>query len=92
MCNKSNFNEAMKKYAEYRRIEAEAKKEAEAIKSELIAFMQSENIDTLSGIEHKATYKPVASVRFDTKVFKLDQPELYDKYSRETVSNRFNFS
>lgn len=92
MCTKANYNETFAKYAEWRRIAEDAAKAADELKKEIIDFMKSENIDTLSGLEHKATYKAITSNRLDTKALKLDCPAIYDKYTRETKSNRFNFS
>lgn len=92
MCNKNNYNETMREYAEYIAIAEQAKQEAEKIKAELIAFMRSENIDTLQGNEHKATLKAVTTSRMDTKAFRLDDPATYEKYCRTTTTSRFNFN
>lgn len=92
MCNKNNFNEIMRNYAEYIAIANQAKEEAEKLKNELIEFMETEKIDTLQGNEHKATLKTIESNRFDTKVFKLDDPATYEKYCRKSTTTRFNFN
>lgn len=91
MCTKANYNETFKSLAEWIAIENQAADQVKALKQEIIDFMKSENIDTLQGIEHKATYKTVTSNRLDTKMLKVDNPEIYDRYTVESVSNRFNF-
>lgn len=104
MCTKANYNETFRKYAEWKVLAEQAAKAADDLKSEIITFMKSDefremkkelgdnDLETLTGLEHKATYKPITSNRLDTKALKLDRPEIYDKYTRETKSNRFNFS
>lgn len=92
VCNINNYNETMRNYAEYIAIANQAKAEAEKLKNELIEFMTSENLDILQGNEHKATLKTIESNRFDTKVFKLDDPATYEKYCRKSTTTRFNFS
>ena len=82
----------MKQYAEYIAIVNSAKQEAENLKNELIEFMEAENINTLQGNEHRATLKIIESNRFDTKVFKLDDPATYEKYCRKSTTTRFNFN
>lgn len=92
MCTKATYNDTFKQLAEWLAIESQAADQVKALKQEIINYMKSEDIETLQGIEHKATYKKVTSNRLDTKALKLDMPAVYDKYSRETKSNRFNFS
>ena len=91
MCTKATYNETFKQLAEWLAIESQAADQAKALKQEIIDYMVSEDIDTLQGIEHKATYKKVTSNRLDTKLLKVDNPAIYDKYTVESVSNRFNF-
>ena len=52
---------------------------------------------TLTGITIKSTclghtvsWKPVSTDRFDSKKFKEEEPELYAKYTKTTVSRRFS--
>lgn len=91
MCTKATYNDTFRQLAEWIAIESQAADQVKALKQEIIDYMKSENIDTLQGIEHKATYKTVTSNRLDTKLLKVDIPEIYDKYTVESVSNRFNF-
>lgn len=91
MCTKVNYNETFKQLAEWLAIESQAADQVKALKQEIIDYMKSEDIETLHGIEHKATYKTVTSNRLDTKLLKVDNPEIYDKYTVASVSSRFNF-
>lgn len=92
MCTMKDYDKVFASYAEYKRIEEAAKAEAEKLKAEIIELMKAEGLETLPGIEHKATYKQVITKRLDTKAVKLDLPAVYDKYAKETKSMRFNFS
>lgn len=49
-------------------------------------------IDSLTGTEHKASYKAVVSSRIDTTALKKDAPEIAAKYTRTTESRRFTFA
>lgn len=91
MCTKATYNNTFKQLAEWIAIENQAAEQVKTLKQEIIDYMKSEGIDTLQGIEHKATYKKVTSNRLDTKMLKVDNPAIYDKYTVESVSNRFNF-
>ena len=39
--------------------------------------------------KHKATYKLIKSIRFDSTAFKKDHEELYNQYRKETTTRRF---
>lgn len=91
MCTKATYDNTFKQLAEWIAIENQAADQVKALKQEIIDYMKSEGIDTLQGIEHKATYKKVTSNRLDTKMLKVDNPAIYDKYTVESVSSRFNF-
>ncbi|QJA09383.1 hypothetical protein HF520_10620 [Romboutsia sp. CE17] len=51
---------------------------------ELSLRMISENIES-NRKERKITWKKTSRISFDTKLFKIEEPELYEKYCR--VSN-----
>ena len=89
MCD---YNRVMKELAEYRRLKEETETMIEGLQDELKAYMMSENIDTLSGDEHKATYKVVTSNRVDTKLLKKEYPDIASKCSTATTTRRFTFS
>lgn len=71
-----NINEVMKELAEYTRIQEETTVIIDGLKDTIKNYMQENGLDTLSGNEHKATYKPVTTTRIDTTAFKKAFPSL----------------
>ena len=92
MCNKNNFNEVMKDLAELKAMKAELEAEISAKEDELKAYMTDAGMEVLQGVEHKATYKEVTSKRVDTKLVKMDYPEIVDKCMKVSTGMRFTFS
>ena len=92
MCNVNNYNEVMKDLAELKAMKAELEAEISAKEDEIKAYMQDGGIEVLQGIEHKATYKAVTSSRVDTKLVKMDYPEIADKCMKTTTGMRFTFN
>ena len=87
-----NTNEIMSSLAEYMRIADETAAIIDGLKDELKAIMQERNTDTLTGTEHKASYKAVVSSRIDTTAIKKELPEVAAKYTRTTETRRFTFA
>lgn len=88
----ANENAIFSEIAKYRLIIEQAKQELETLETEIKDAMAADGVEQITGNEHKTTFKQVKTNRFDSKAFKLDDPATYEKYTRETVSNRFNFS
>ena len=86
------INEIMKQLAEYQRISEETGAIIDGLKDELKAYMVANNLETLTGEEHKATYKAVTSSRVDTKALKSELPDIAARYMATTTSMRFSFS
>lgn len=89
MCD---YNSLFREYAQYMRVIDEAKKEAEKIKKKIIEGMDSDNIDEVSGVEHKAQYKTIVSNRFNQSAFKAAEPAKYAQYVKPAESKRFTFN
>jgi len=87
-----DVNGIFKELAEYNRIAEETAAVIEGLKDQLKEYMTAEKIDTLTGSEHKATYKPVISNRIDTKALKSDLPDVAKKYTVSSSSMRFVFA
>ena len=85
------INSKLSAYAETVNFIDELKKEAETLKAEILAFMESQNLTELNGTEHKATYKTIISKRFDSKALEKVNPALYNEFVKETETKRFNF-
>lgn len=88
-----DYNKAFAELASNKRMLEELKaivaEQEEAIKAQLVADGREEFI----GTEHKASYKPVISNKFDSKAFKADgYEELYKAYQKTSTSMRFNFA
>lgn len=91
--NKNEINAKFKELAELTRMSEELASEIESIKDELKAVMTEQNVDTLIGDEHKATWKEVTSNRFDSKAFKAaGHTDLYNAFTKPSTSKRFTFA
>lgn len=88
----SNINEIMKQLAEYQRIQEETTAIIDGLKDQIKGYMIAEKIDTLTGDEHRATYKEVTSSRIDTKALKNELPDIATRYTTTTSSMRFTFA
>ncbi len=86
-----NINETMRELAEYSRLADEIGATIENLKDNIKQYMQDNNIDTVTGTEHKATYKTVTGSRIDTTAIKKDLPEIAAKYTKTTATRRFTF-
>ena len=87
-----NINQIMSELAQYTRMQEEAAAMVESLKDQLKAQMQAAGVDTLTGDEHKATYKAVTSSRVDTTALKRDLPEIAAQYTKTTTARRFTFA
>ena len=82
----------MRELAQYTRLQEETAAIIDGLKDELKAIMQERNTDTLTGTEHRASYKAVVSSRIDTTAIKKELPEVAAKYTRTTETRRFTFA
>jgi len=87
-----NIDTIMRELAQYTRLQEETAAIIDGLKDELKAIMQERNTDTLTGTEHKASYKAVVSSRIDTTAIKKELPEVAAKYTRTTETRRFTFA
>lgn len=87
-----NIDSIMKELAEYTRMSEEISGHIEGLKDTLKQYMTENGLDTLAGMEHKATYKAVTSSRIDTTALKKDMPDIAAAYTKSTTSRRFTFA
>jgi len=87
-----NINEIMRELAQYTRLQEEAAATVEALKDQLKRYMNENQLDTLTGAEHKATYKTVTSSRIDTAALKKGHPDIAAAYTKQTETKRFTFA
>lgn len=86
-----NINETMRELVQYTRLQEEAAAMVEALKDQLKQYMSENQLETLAGDEHKASYKAVTSSRIDTTALKRDMPDIAATYTKTTVTKRFKF-
>lgn len=87
-----DINKLFAELAQYNRLAEETAAIIDGLKDTIKAYMTENGIDTLSGDEHKATYKSVTSSRIDTTAIKKDLPEVAARYSKTTTAKRFTFA
>ena len=87
-----NIDSTMKELAEYIRMGEEIAANIDALKDALKQYMRETGVDSLTGTEHKATYKAVTSSRIDTTALKKELPGVAAQYTRATETRRFTFS
>lgn len=87
-----NINEIMAELAQYKRLQEEAAAMVESLTDTLKQYMTENQLDTLTGAEHKATYKTVTSSRIDTTALKKALPEVATAYTKTTEIRRFTFA
>lgn len=86
-----NINKVMAELAQYTRLQEEAAAMVEAIKDQLKQYMNENQLETLTGNEHKVSYKTVTSSRIDTTALRRNFPEIAAQYTKTTESKRFLF-
>lgn len=68
----------------------EAEKEAEALKDEIKAEMTKRNTEELEAGRYVVRWTSVTTDRFDSKAFKVEMAEVYNRYVKQTKSRRFS--
>lgn len=87
-----NINEIMAELAQYRRLQDETTAIIEGLTHKIKQYMTENQLDTLTGNEHKATYKTVTSSRIDSTALKKAMPEIATAYTKTTETKRFTFA
>lgn len=87
-----DINGIMAELAQYNRMAEEIATLVEGLTDQLKRYMIENNIDVLTGSEHKAIYKTVTSSRIDTSALKKAQPEIAAQYTKTSVTKRFTFA
>lgn len=86
-----NVNDIMRELAQYMRMQEEISETIEGLKDDLKQIMQQQNVDTLIGDEHKATFKSVTCSRIDTTAFKKAFPSMAEQFTKTSTTKRFTF-
>lgn len=87
-----DINAIMAELAQYNRMAEEIAATVDGLKDTIKKYMEENQIETLTGAEHKATYKTVTSSRIDTSALKKDMPDIAAQYTKATETRRFTFS
>ena len=87
-----DINAIMAELAQYTRMAEEIAATVDGLKDAIKKYMEENQIETLTGNEHKATYKTVTSSRIDTTALKRNAPDIAEKYTKTTETKRFTFA
>lgn len=90
MCiSKIELNSKVKELRQYKRILEETGAIIDQLETEIKNYMDEEHADTLTGDDYKITWKEYLKNSFDSKSFKADQPEIYNRYVIKTSYKKF---
>lgn len=87
-----DINAIMAELAQYTRMAEEIAATVDSLKDTLKKYMEENHLETLTGNEHKATYKTVTSSRIDTTALKKNAPKIAAQYTKTTETKRFTFA
>lgn len=87
-----NINFIMSELAKYNRMQEETAAIIDGLKDQIKSYMTENNLETLTGDEHKASYKIVSSTRIDTTALKKELPDIASRYSTTSSTMRFSFT
>lgn len=87
-----DINAIMAELAQYTRMAEEIAATVDGLKDTIKKYMEENQLETLTGNEHKATYKTVTSSRIDTTALKRNVPDIAEKYTKTTETKRFTFA
>ena len=88
---RQNLDALMKEIAEYTRLSEEVSATLDSLRDTLKTYMTENGLDTVTGSEHKATYKTVTSSRIDTAALKKNAPAIAERFTKTTTAKRFTF-
>ena len=86
-----DINAIMTELAQYKRLQEDTTAMVESLTDTLKQYMVDNQLDTITGTEHKATYKTVTSARIDTAALKQALPDIAAQYTKTTATKRFTF-
>ena len=89
---REELNTLLANYAKQSMLIKAEEAKLETIKKTITEYMVEEGLEELVSDEHKALYKTVEGVKFDTTTFKKEDPESYYRYLKVSSSKRFNFA
>ncbi len=87
-----NINDVMQELAQYTRLQEETSAIIDGLKDTIKSYMLEHDTDTVTGVEHKASYKAFTSTRIDTTALKKALPDIAAQYTKTSESRRFTFN
>lgn len=87
-----DINAIMAELAQYTRMAEEIAATVDGLKDTIKKYMEENQLETITGNEHKATYKTVTSSRLDTTALKQALPDIAAQYTKTTETKRFTFT
>ena len=88
----TDINAIMAELAQYNRLADEISATIDGLKDTIKKYMEDNQLETLTGSEHKVTYKTVTSSRIDTAALKRNAPDIATQYTKTTETKRFIFA
>ncbi len=79
----------IKELKEYKLLKEEAEARIAELENELKAEMRAANADKMTVDEYKLSLTTVTTQRIDSKALKAEQPDIYDKYAKDSTFERF---
>lgn len=86
-----NIDTMLQQYAEFQRLEEDARAEKERVKAEILAYMKTAGVESLTGSEHKCSYKPITQTRLDSTALKQALPDVAARFTISAQYMRFTF-
>lgn len=86
-----DINATFRELAEYKRLQEQTSAIIDTLQDEIKEYMKCNNLDTITGNEHAATYKQVTSNRIDTSALKKGAPDIAAAYTKQVTGFRFVF-
>lgn len=79
----------IKELRELRRMAEELQGEIDSLQDTIKAEMTAREVDTITGIDYKVTWKAVTSSRLDTAALKKALPDVVERFTKTTTTRRF---
>lgn len=86
-----DINKIFAELAQYTRMEDDLETIVESLRDQIKQYMTENNVDTVIGAEHVATWKECSRETFNKKEFEKVYPGVYNEFTSATTYKRFNF-
>ena len=87
--NTNEITKAAKEYREYMAMIKELQDEADAIKANLIGYMDEKGVEAVQADVFTVKWTKYQSQRIDTTAFKKEMPDVAARYTKTTETRRF---